>query len=537
MARLTSQLDPRSRQFQERCAHMLANLKVLQDRLSAVQHAGGPKAAAKLHKRGKLSARERIERLVDRDGSFFELSPLAAWDLYDGEAPGAGVVTGIGHVGGRPVLISANEPRVKGGAIYPVGADKMIRSQQIAMENGLPTVSLVESAGANLLFQAELFASGSRGGRGFCNQARMSAAGLAQIAVVFGNATAGGAYVPGMSDYTVMVKGQAHVYLAGPPLVKAALGEDADDEALGGAVMHHEISGLCDYLAEDDADAIRLARQIVGNLPKPGHAVLRDAPALPAYDPEELLGIVPEDLKIPFDIREVIARLVDASEFDEYRAGYGPTLISGFARIDGYLCGILGNNGPLYSPCAQKATQFIQLCCQKRCPIVYLQNITGFMVGTEAERGGIVKDGAAMVHAVSTASVPQFTVLVGGSFGAGNYGMCGRAYDPRLLLTWPSSRIAVMGGEQAGRVLRIVQEEAMRKAGATVDEEDLLALEAGVKAEFDRQSDPYFATAQLWDDGIIDPRHTRAALALGLQAAWQRDVFALGKPQFGVFRM
>ncbi len=537
MQPLRSRLDPRSAEFQTRRAHMLALLATLQQRQAVIRDAGGAKAAKKLAQRGKLGPRERVERLVDRDGSFLELSTLAAWGHYDDEAPGAGVLTGIGHVHGRPVLISANDTRVKGGAIYPIGADKMIRAQQIAAENGLPTVALVESAGANLLFQAELFAPGHRGGRGFCNQARMSAMGLAQIAVVFGNATAGGAYVPGMSDYTVMVRDKAHVYLAGPPLVKAATGADTDDEALGGAQMHHEVSGLCDYLAEDDADAIRLARQIVGNLRRPSHPVPRDTPREPACDPEELLGLVGADLKVPFDIREVIARVVDASEFDEFRPGYGPTLVCGFARIDGYLVGVLGNNGPLFSPSAQKATHFIQLCCQKRCPIVYLQNITGFMVGIEAERGGIVKDGAAMVHAVATASVPQFTVLVGGSFGAGNYGMCGRAYDPRLLLTWPSSRIAVMGGEQAARVMRIVQEETLRKLGGQADPADMAEMELMVRAEFDKQSDPYFATAQMWDDGIIDPRHTRQALAIGLQAAWQRDVVAEGAPRFGVFRM
>ena len=537
MSRLLTHIQPRSSDFQRNRAHMLALLGTLEDRQRANREAGGVKAASKLAKRGKLSARERIERLLDRDGSFLELSPLAAWGQYDGEAPGAGCISGIGQVSGRWVFLSANDTRVKGGAVYPIGADKMIRGQQIALENNLPCVALVESAGANLLFQAELFAPGNRGGRGFCNQARMSAAGIPQIAIVFGNGTAGGAYVPGMSDYTVMVRKHAHVYLAGPPLVKAATGADADDEALGGADMHHTVSGLCDYVAEDDADAIRIGREIIAHLGKPNHHVPREIPEDPLYDPEELLGLVPPELKIPFDIREVIARIVDASDFDEFRAGYGPTLVCGFARIDGFNVGILGNNGPLFSPSALKATHFIQLCCQKRFPIIYLQNITGFMVGVEAERGGIVKDGAKMVHTVATASVPQFTVLVGGCFGAGNYGMCGRAYDPRLLLTWPSSRIAVMGGEQAARVMRIVQEEAMRKLGATADAAEMAAMEEMVKGEFDRQSDPYFATAQLWDDGIIDPRHTRQALAIGLHAAWQRDVIAAGHPRFGVLRM
>ncbi|MBI5609572.1 MAG: methylcrotonoyl-CoA carboxylase [Deltaproteobacteria bacterium] len=536
MPRLTSHVNPRSADFQRNREHMQGLLAELGERLAKARNAGGPKAAARLAQRGKLSPRERIERLLDRDGDFLEFSPLAAHGHYDDEAPGAGVITGVGRVSGRLVVISANDTRIKGGAIYPLGADKMIRAQQVARENGLPTVALVESAGANLLYQAELFAPGHRGGRGFCNQARMSAMGLPQIALVFGNATAGGAYVPGMSDYTVMVKGQAKVFLAGPPLVKAATGADTDDETLGGAEMHHTVSGLCDYLADDDAHAVALGRQIVANLSKPGHPVPRDAVEEPLYDPEDLLGIVPPDLKIPFDIREVMARLLDGSELDEFRPGYGPTLVCGFARISGFLVGVLGNNGPIFSESAQKAAHFIQLCCQKRCPIVYLQNITGFMVGVEAERRGIVKDGAKMVHAVATASVPQFTVLVGGSFGAGNYGMCGRAYDPRLLLTWPTSRIAVMGGDQAARVMRIVQEEAIRKLGGEPDAAEFAEMEAMVKAEFLRQSDPYFATSQLWDDGIIDPRHTRAALAVGLEAAWQRDV-AAQPPAFGVFRM
>ncbi|MSQ82588.1 MAG: methylcrotonoyl-CoA carboxylase [Myxococcales bacterium] len=536
MARLDSHVHPKSSDFVRNRAHMLDLLAQLSERQTVARNAGGAKAAQRLAQRGKLSPRERLERLLDRDGEFFELSPLAAWGHYDDEAPGAGVINGIGRVSGRLIMIGSNDTRVKGGAIYPLGADKMIRAQTIARENGLPTVSLVESAGANLMYQAELFAPGHRGGRGFCNQARMSAAGLPQIAIVFGNATAGGAYVPGMSDYTVMVQNQAKVFLAGPPLVKAATGADCDDETLGGAHMHHTVSGLCDYLAQDDADAIRIGRQIVANLTSKHHPVPRAVACQPAYDPEDLLGIVPSDLKIPFDIREVIARIVDASEFDEFRIGYGPTLVCGFAHIEGFQVGVLGNNGPLFSESALKATHFIQLCCQKRIPILYLQNITGFMVGVDAERKGIVKDGAKMVHAVATASVPQFTVLVGGSFGAGNYGMCGRAYDPRLLVTWPSSRIAVMGGEQAARVMRIVQEEAMRKLGIQADADELSAMESTVKEEFLRQSDPYFATSQLWDDGIIDPRHTRQVLALGLEAAWQRDV-AAQPPAFGVFRM
>jgi 3-methylcrotonyl-CoA carboxylase beta subunit len=540
--RLQSHLSTRSDAYRMRRAHGLALVEELDAHLQRVVHAGGERAAKKLAGRDKLSPRERVERLLDRDGPFLELSALAGIDQYDDECPGGGCITGIGQVAGKMVVVFANDTRVKGGAIYPVTADKLVRAQRVALDHGLPTVSLVESAGANLLYQAELFALGSRGGRGFCNQARMSAAGLPQVSLVFGNSTAGGAYVPGMSDYTVMVRGKAKVFLAGPPLVKAATGEETDDESLGGAEMHHKVSGLCDYIAEDDADAIRIGRDIVANLGAPSHAVPRARPEAPAYDPDELLGVVPEDLREPFDIREVIARVVDGSRFDEFRRGYGETMVTGFAHIDGYPVGVLGNNGPIFSSCALKATHFIQLCCQKRVPIVYLQNITGFMVGLKAERGGIIKDGAKLVHAVSTATVPQFTVLVGGSFGAGNYGMCGRAFDPYLLLSWPQSRIAVMGGPQAARTLRIVQEQAMARHGMdpSADEarEELDAMEAMVREEFERTSNPWYATSRLWDDGVIDPRHTRAALAVGLRAAWCRDhVHDRPRFGFGVLRM
>ncbi len=537
MSVIRSKLNVQGADYKQRREHMQQLLAQLHERLATARDAGGAKAVAKLRKRGKLSPRERVERLLDRDGPFLELSPLAAFGQYSNEAPGASCITGIGRVSGRLVLVFANDTRVKGGAIYPATADKLVRAQQVAMENGLPSVSLTESAGANLLYQAELFAMGNRGGRGFCNQARMSAAGLAQISLVFGNSTAGGAYVPGMSDATVMVRDKAKVFLAGPPLVKAALGVDTDDETLGGAQMHHEVSGLCDHLAEDDADAIRLGRQLVANLDRPSHSTPRDTPRPPRYDPDELLGIVPSDLRQPFDIREVMARLFDDSRVDEFRRGYGETLVCGFARLDGYRVGVLGNNGPLFSQSAQKAAHFIQLCCQQRTPLIYLQNITGYMVGVEAERGGIVKDGSKMVHAVSTASVPQFTVLVGGSYGAGNYGMCGRAFDPRLLLTWPCSRIGVMGSKQAATVMRIVQTATMRKMGMDPDEKTLAMMEQGVMAEMEKTADPYYATSRLWDDGIIDPRSTRQALSIGLAAAWNRDVRSEGAPRFGVLRM
>ena len=537
MAVLPSRLSTHSVDYRERRAHMQQLLATLHGHLLHARSVGGDRALNKLRKHGKLSARERVERLLDRDGSFLELSPLAAFGQYYDESPGAGCITGIGHVAGRLCVISANDTRVKGGAIYPATADKIVRAQQIAQENGLPSVALTESAGANLLYQAELFAMGNRGGRSFCNQARMSREGLAQISLVFGSSTAGGAYVPGMSDINVMVRGKASVYLAGPPLVKAALGEDATDAELGGAEMHHTVSGLCDYLAEDDADAIRIGREVVANLGRPMHAVERATPEPPRYDPDELLGIVPADLRVPFDIRDVIARIVDGSRFDAFRPGYGETLVCGIAHIDGYRVGILANNGPLFSSAAQKATHFIQLCNQQRTPLVYLQNITGYMVGVKAERGGIVKDGSKMVHAVSTATVPQFTVLVGGSYGAGNYGMCGRAFDPRMLLTWPCAKIGVMGGPQAARVMRIVQEAALQRMGGQALASDMDDMEAAVIEEFDRTADPYYATSRLWDDGMIDPRHTRQALAIGLAAAWNRDVRAEGQPRFGVLRM
>ncbi|MEY3012968.1 MAG: hypothetical protein RIT45_1703 [Pseudomonadota bacterium] len=541
MPTLTSRLQPRSPEFQDRTAHMRALLEQLEERQRAAREAGGKRAVAKLQRQGKLSPRERIERLLDRDGAFLELSTLAAFGQYDDESPGAGVVTGIGHVEGRLCVLTANDHRVKGGAIYPASADKMIRAQQVAIDNGLPAIALTESAGANLLHQAELFAMGTRGGRGFSNQARMSASGVPQIAVVFGSSTAGGAYVPGMADINIQVRGNASVYLAGPPLVKAALGEDSDDAELGGAEMHATVSGLCDLLAEDDAHAIALARATVRTMTRPGHAVARRAPRPPAYDPDELLGVVPSDLRVPFDIREVVCRLLDGAvgggaDWDEFRRDYGRELVCGSGWIDGYGVGVIGNNGPITSAAAQKATHFIQWCNAQRLPIVYLQNTVGYMVGVAAERGGIVKHGSAMVHAVSTATVPQFTVLVGGSYGAGNYGMCGRAFDPRLLLTWPCSKIGVMGGPQAARVMRIVQEAAIRRMGGEPLEEDMVDMEAAVIEEFDRTADPYYATSRLWDDGIIDPRHTRAALAIGLQAAWNRDLRAASAPHFGLLR-
>ena len=497
---------------------------------------GGARGAAKFRAAGKLLPRERVELLLDPGTPFLELSPLAAWDMYDGESPGASQITGIGVVSGTECLIVANDATVKGGAVYPMTVHKSLRAQAIAAENHLPCITLVESAGANLLFQAEFFAD--IGGRGFANQARMSAAGIPQIALVFGSSTAGGAYVPGMSDYVVMVRDQAKVFLGGPPLVKMATGEVVDDETLGGAGMHGSVSGVSDYTASDDADALRIGREIVAQLNRRKLlAGRRRAPEAPHYDPDELLGVIPANPRVPFDMREVIARIVDGSRFLEFKRDYGPTLVAGHAHLDGYPVGILANNGVLFSECALKAAQFIQLCNQSRTPIIYLQNITGFMVGTKYEREGIIKHGSKMVNAVATSTVPQFTVIVGGSYGAGNYGMCGRAYDPRFLWSWPNSRIAVMGGEQAAGVLAIVQEERARARGLEPNAQQIEMMQMMTRQKFEQEASPYFATARLWDDGIIDPRDTRRALSVGLSAAHNVDWVSPGAPGYGVFRM
>jgi 3-methylcrotonyl-CoA carboxylase beta subunit len=456
--------------------------------------------------------------------------------MYDNESPGASQINGIGVVNGVECLIAANDATAKGGASYPMTVKKSLRAQEIAARNRLPCIYLVESAGANLLYQAELFAD--LGGRTFANQARMSAAGIPQIALVFGNSTAGGAYIPGLSDYTVLVRGQAKVFLGGPPLVRMATGEVVDDETLGGAQMHTRVSGLGDYLAEDDADAIRLGREIVGRLnwSKTIHARLAP-PEPPRYDSEELLGIIPTDPRRPFDIREVIARLVDGSRLSEFKPDFGSTLVTGHAHIAGFPVGLLGNNGVLFSDSAMKAAQFIQLCNQSRTPLIYLQNITGFMVGRQYEAEGIIKHGAKMVNAVANSSVPQFTVIVGGSYGAGNYGMCGRTFDPTLLFTWPNSRIAVMGAEQAAGVLAIVQADAARARGQEPDQGQIELLRQTVQQKFDQEASAYYATARLWDDGIIDPRDTRMALSVGLAMAYNRDFVTEGAPRYGVFRM
>jgi 3-methylcrotonyl-CoA carboxylase beta subunit len=473
--------------------------------------------------------------LLDPGTPFLELSPLAAWDVYDGDAPGAGLVTGVGRVSGREVLIVANDATVKGGTYFPLTVKKHLRAQQVALDNRLPCLYLVDSGGAFLPMQAEVFPDREHFGRIFHNQARMSAAGIAQIAVVLGSCTAGGAYVPAMSDETVIVNGTGTIFLGGPPLVKAATGEDVTAEALGGADVHTRISGVADYFAEDDAEALHLARTIVSTVPvAPRDAVDRIAPEPPAYDPQELYGIVPDDLRKAYDVREVIARVVDGSRFDEFKARYATTIVTGFARIHGYLVGIIANNGVLFSESALKATHFIELCDQRGVPLLFLQNITGFIVGQQYERAGIAKDGAKLVHAVATTRVPKFTVVIGGSFGAGNYGMCGRAFDPRLLWTWPNARISVMGGEQAAGVLVTVKRDQLGRQGKTLGAEEEAAIRDPLLAKYEHEGSPYYSTARLWDDGILDPVDTRDALGLGVAMSHNAP---LATPRTGVFRM
>jgi 3-methylcrotonyl-CoA carboxylase beta subunit/propionyl-CoA carboxylase len=482
-----------------------------------------------------MPVRDRIDALLDPGSPFLELSPLAALDMYEGDTPGAGLVTGIGRVSGREVVIVANDATVKGGTYYPLTVKKHLRAQQVALDNRLPCVYLVDSGGAFLPLQAEVFPDRDHFGRIFFNQARMSADGIAQIAVVMGSCTAGGAYVPAMSDEAIIVKGTGTIFLGGPPLVKAATGEEVTAEELGGADVHTRLSGVADYLAEDDAHALHLARTAVSTLhtaktPPPDVA----APEDPAYDPAEIYGIVGVDVRKPYDVREVIARMVDGSRFDEFKERYGPTLVTGFARLHGYLVGIVANNGVLFSESALKATHFIELCNMRAIPLVFLQNITGFMVGRQYERGGIAKDGAKMVHAVAASVVPKFTVIIGGSFGAGNYGMCGRAYEPRLLWMWPNARISVMGGEQAAGVLTTVKRDQLARDGRTLEPDEETAIRQPLLDKYEREGSPYYSTARLWDDGILDPARTREALALGLSAAFNAPI---PRPKFGVFRM
>uniref|UniRef100_UPI00333E990F carboxyl transferase domain-containing protein n=1 Tax=Castellaniella defragrans TaxID=75697 RepID=UPI00333E990F len=531
---IESRINPRSQEFQDNAQAMRAQVEDLRAQLARTALGGSESARTKHVARGKLLPRERVERLLDPGTPFLELSPMAAHGIYDNAAPGAGVITGIGRVAGAECVIVCNDATVKGGTYYPLTVKKHLRAQEIAQQNRLPCIYLVDSGGANLPNQDEVFPDRDHFGRIFYNQAVMSSMGIAQLAVVMGSCTAGGAYVPAMSDESIIVRNQGTIFLGGPPLVKAATGEEVSAEDLGGGDVHTRLSGVADHLAVDDTHALRLARDAVArlNLNKP--AAPARAWAEPLYDPRELDGIIPNDTRKPYDVREVIARIVDGSEFEEFKARFGTTLVTGFAHIYGMPVGIIANNGILFSEAAQKGAHFIELCCQRRIPLVFLQNITGFMVGRKYENEGIARHGAKMVTAVSTASVPKFTILIGGSFGAGNYGMCGRAYSPRLLFLWPNARISVMGGEQAASVLATVRREGIEHKGGQWSRDEEEAFKAPIRAQYEHEGHPYYATARLWDDGIIQPADTRRVLGLGLSAARNAPI---EDTRFGVFRM
>ncbi|NNU81454.1 methylcrotonoyl-CoA carboxylase [Halovulum dunhuangense] len=517
-----------------RAAHLEAIATIRAAALAAAA-GGGAEAQARHAARGKMAPRARVAALLDPGSPFLEIGALAAHGMYDGVAPGAGLVAGIGQVHGRPVMVVCNDATVKGGTYYPMTVKKHLRAQEIAAENRLPCVYLVDSGGANLPNQDEVFPDRDHFGRIFYNQANMSARGIAQIAVVMGSCTAGGAYVPAMSDVSIIVKEQGTIFLAGPPLVKAATGEEVSAEELGGGDVHTRLSGVADYLAENDAHALVLARQAIAALgPPQAGALARRCPAPPDGDPEALLSLVPADLRKAYDVRGVIRLLVDGGRFDEFKARYGTTLVCGFADLDGWPVGILANNGVLFSEAAEKGAHFVQLCAQRRAPLIFLQNITGFMVGRAAEAGGIARAGAKLVTAVATVAVPKITVLIGASYGAGNYGMAGRAYSPRFLWSWPIARIAVMGGAQAAGVLATVRREGIERRGGTWSAEDEAAFRAPILGQFEEQSHPLHASARLWDDGVIDPRHTRQVLSLSLQACAGAEI---PETRFGLFRM
>jgi acetyl-CoA carboxylase carboxyltransferase component len=532
---LESLINTSNATFKANHARMRQVTADLRSRVDAAREGGGPKYVARHREQGKLPVRERIARLIDPGSSFLELSPLAGYGIYEDDAPGAGIVTGIGCVEGRDVVIVANDATVKGGTYYPVTVKKHLRAQQIALENRLPCLYLVDSGGAFLPLQAEVFPDREHFGRIFFNQARLSAERIPQIAAVMGSCTAGGAYVPAMSDETIIVKGTGTIFLGGPPLVKAATGEEVSTQDLGGADVHTQVSGVADYLADDDHHAIRLCRTIVStlNLAKRLPAD-RTTPENPRYDADELYGIVSADVRRPYDVREVISRIVDGSRFDEFKARYGTTLVTGFARLDGFLVGVIANNGVLFSESALKATHFIELCNFRSIPLIFLQNVTGFMVGRQAERGGIAKDGAKMVSAVANSVVPKFTVITGGSFGAGNYAMSGRAYDPRFLWMWPNARISVMGAETAAAVLSTVKRDQMAREGKLLDTAAEQAIRQPIVDKYELEGSPYYSTARLWDDGILDPVDTRPTLAHALSVTFNAP---MPPPKFGVFRM
>ncbi|HZT76042.1 MAG TPA: carboxyl transferase domain-containing protein, partial [Vicinamibacterales bacterium] len=532
---LDSHIDPNDDTFKANRDRMQQLVADLRARTARAREGGGAKYLERHRAQGKLPVRERVTRLLDPASPFLELSPLAAAGMYDDDAPGAGLVTGIGRVSGREVLIIANDATVKGGTYFPMTVKKHVRAQEIALQNRLPCVYLVDSGGAFLPLQAEVFPDRDHFGRIFFNQARMSAERIPQISAVMGSCTAGGAYVPAMSDETVIVKGTGTIFLGGPPLVKAATGEEVSAEELGGADVHTRLSGVADYFAEDDDHAIELLRTIVSTLTS-AKTLPPDMtpPEEPRYDAAEIYGIVNADIRKPYDVREILARLVDGSRFDEFKERYGTTLVTGFARLHGFLVGIVANNGVLFSESALKATHFVELCNLRGIPLVFLQNITGFIVGSKYERAGIAKDGAKMVHAVANSVVPKFTVIIGGSFGAGNYGMCGRAYDPRLLWMWPNARISVMGGTQAASVLTTVKRDQLAREGKPFPQADEDAIAAPILDKYEQEGSPYYSTARLWDDGIVDPAETRQMLALGLSMSYNAPI---PDARFGVFRM
>ena len=535
MTVLETTIDVHSAEFGANRAAMSALVSELRARTELVRAGGGPAASAKHRQRGKLLAHERVERLCDPGTPFLALSELAAWEMYDNESPGAGIITGIGMVAGQECVIVANDATVKGGTYYPMTVKKHLRAQEIALENHLPCIYLVDSGGANLPQQADVFPDRDHFGRIFYNQANMSAQRIPQIAAVMGSCTAGGAYVPAMSDETVIVRGTGTIFLGGPPLVKAATGEEVSAEDLGGADVHTRISGVADHLALNDDHALAIVRSIVAHLNRPRHTPWEIAePVEPRYDPQEIYGIVARDWRKGYDVREVIARIVDGSELHEFKARYGTTLVCGFARIFGMPVGIVANNGVLFSESALKGAHFIELCCARKTPLIFLQNITGFMVGRQYEAGGIAKDGAKLVMAVACAQVPKFTIIIGNSFGAGNYGMAGRAYSPRQLYMWPNARISVMGGEQAANVLLTVRRDNLAAHGTPMSPEEEAAFKAPTLAKYETEGSPYFSTARLWDDGIIDPLDTRRVLALGLSASLRAPI---PETTFGVFRM
>jgi acetyl-CoA carboxylase carboxyltransferase component len=535
MVVLESSVDPTDPVFVANRDRMQTLIAALRAHVARAREGGGARYLERHRKQGKMPVRDRIARLLDPRSPFLELSPLAAFEMYDGDAPGAGLVTGVGRVSGRDVLIVANDATVKGGTYFPMTVKKHVRAQEIALQNRLPCVYLVDSGGAFLPLQADVFPDRDHFGRIFFNQARMSAERIPQIAVVMGSCTAGGAYVPAMSDETIIVKGTGTIFLGGPPLVKAATGEDVSAEDLGGADVHTRLSGVADYFAEDDDHALELCRTVVSTL----HTTKRSpadltTPEDPRYDSAEIYGIVNADSRKPYDVRDVIARLVDGSRFDEFKARYATTIVTGFARLHGFLVGIVANNGVLFSESALKATHFVELCNLRGIPLIFLQNITGFIVGSKYERAGIAKDGAKLVHAVANSVVPKFTVIIGGSFGAGNYGMCGRAYEPRLLWMWPNARISVMGAQQAASVLATVKRDQLARGGQTLSAEDEAAIRQPILDKYEHEGSPYYSTARLWDDGILDPAETRSALALGLSMAYNAPI---PEPKFGVFRM